>query len=87
MVEVPVEVIRVPDSIEIQTFPETVGVLCKGRIEGLKELRPEDFHLVADFSAPESETGRLMLSLASQPEGVYQAQLLESSVEFIIKRE
>ncbi|MDX1333291.1 MAG: hypothetical protein R3252_09700, partial [Robiginitalea sp.] len=77
----------VPDNIEIQTFPETVGVLCKGRVEGLKDLRPEDFHLVADYGAPEAETGRLMLSLASQPEGVYQAQLLEPSVEFIIKRE
>jgi len=87
VVEVPVEVMGVPDNIEIQTFPETVGVLCKGRVEGLKDLRPEDFHLVADYGAPEAGTGRLMLSLASQPEGVYQAQLLEPSVEFIIKRE
>jgi hypothetical protein len=87
VVEVPVEVIGVPEGIEIQTFPEAVGVLCKGRVAGLKELRPEDFHLVADYSAPEAETGRLMLSLAARPEGVYQAQLLEPSVEFIIKRE
>ncbi len=87
VVEVPVEVINVPDGIEIQTFPEAVGVLCKGRVAGLKELRPEDFHLVADYSAPEAETGRLMLALTAQPDGVYEAQLLESSVEFIIKRE
>ncbi len=87
VVEVPVEVIGVPEGIEIQTFPEAVGVLCKGRVAGLKELRPEDFHLVADYNSPESETGRLMLSLTARPEGVYQAQLLEPSVEFIIKRE
>jgi len=87
VVEVPVEVVGVPEGIEIQTFPETVGILCKGRIEGLKDLRPADFHLVADYSDPEAETGRLMLSLTAQPEGVYEAQLLESSVEFIIRRE
>lgn len=87
VVEVPVEVVGVPEGIEIQTFPETVGVLCKGRIEGLKDLRPADFHLVADYSAPEAETGRLMLSLTAHPERVYEAQLLESSVEFIIRRE
>jgi hypothetical protein len=87
VVEVPVEVIGVPEGIDIQTFPEAVGVLCKGKIAGLKGLRPEDFHLVADYSAPESETGHLMLSLTTQPEEVYQAQLLEPSVEFIIRRE
>ncbi len=87
VIEVPVEVVGVPEGIEIQTFPEAVGILCKGRMEGLKELRPADFHLIADYNAPESETGRLMLTLEAQPDGVYQAQLLESSVEFIIKRE
>jgi YbbR domain-containing protein len=87
VVEVPVEVIGIPEGIEIQTFPEAVGVLCRGKVAGLKELRPEDFHLVADYTAPESETGRLMLTLKVSPEGVYQTQLLESSVEFIIKRE
>jgi hypothetical protein len=87
VVEVPVEVIGIPEGIEIQTFPEVIGVLCRGKVAGLKELRPEDFHLVADYTAPEAETGRLMLTLKVSPEGVYQTQLLEPSVEFIIKRE
>ncbi|MEJ2162552.1 MAG: YbbR-like domain-containing protein [Robiginitalea sp.] len=87
VVEVPVEVINLPEGIEIQTFPGVVGVLCKGRITGLKELRAGKFRLVADYSAPESETGRLMLELIEKPTGVYETQLLEASVEFIIKRD
>mgnify|MGYP002064299194 CR=1 FL=1 len=87
VVEVPVEVVGVPEGIEVQTFPESVGVLCKGQIDGLKNLRPADFHLVADYTDPEAGTGRLTLSLTARPEGVYEAQLLEPSVEFIIKRE
>ena len=87
VIEVPVEVINLPDSLVVQTFPNMVGVLCKGRIEGLKSLDPKDFRLVADYSAPSSDTGRLMLNLATKPEGVDETQLLETSVEFITKRE
>ena len=87
VVQVPVAVTGVPGDIEIQTFPEVVGVLCKGRVAGLKDLRPEDFELVADYRAPESETGRLMLTLKDYPDTVYETQLLEPSVEFIIRRE
>jgi hypothetical protein len=87
VVEVPVEVINVPQGIEIQTFPDVVGILCKGRVTGLKDLKARDFRLVADYAALESGTGRLTLSLMENPSGVYEAQLLETSVEFIIKRE
>jgi hypothetical protein len=87
VVEVPVEVINVPEGIDIQTFPDVVGILCKGRLTGLKDLKARDFRLVADYAALESGTGRLMLSLTENPTGVYEAQLLETSVEFIIKRE
>ena len=87
VIEVPVEVINLPDSLKVQTFPDMVGVLCKGRIEGLKSLSPNDFRLVADYSSPSSGTGRLMLNLAVKPEGVHETQLLETSVEFITKRE
>jgi hypothetical protein len=87
VIEVPVEVINVPDSLEVQTFPDVVGVLCKGKIEGLKSLGSRDFRLTADYNSPAQETGRLLLYLEKQPEGVHETQLLESSVEFITKRE
>lgn len=87
VLQLPVEVVNLPDGLNIQTFPEFVGVLCKGRVAGLKSLSAADFRLIADYTAPEAESGRLMLTLAEQPDQVYEAQLLESSVEFIIRRE
>lgn len=87
VVEVPVEVINHPEDMDIQTFPSIVGVLCRGKVAGLKEVKAADFRLMADYSAPEAETGRLMLRLEGKPDEVYEAQLLESSVEFIIKKE
>jgi hypothetical protein len=87
VLQLPVEVVNLPEGMDIQTFPGSVGVLCKGRVAALKALSPSDFRLVADYNAPEAETGRLMLSLVESPAPVYEAQLLESSVEFIIRRE
>jgi hypothetical protein len=87
VIEVPVEVINLPEGLKVQTFPDVVGILCKGRIEELKSLNDEDFRLVADYASPASETGRLILYLDEKPTGVYETQLLEISVEFITKRE
>lgn len=87
VVEVPVEVVNAPEGLQIQMFPKIVGVLCRGRIAALKDLKPEDFQLVADYASSQVESGRLQLSLIKQPGEVYEAQPLETSVEFIIKRE
>lgn len=87
VVEVPVEVVNAPDSLKVQTFPDVVGILCKGKIEGLKSLENSDFRLIADYDSPAQETGRLLLYLERTPEGVHETQLLETSVEFITKRE
>ncbi len=87
VVDVPVEVVNMPANQEVRTFPATVGVLCRGRIESLKDLGSEDFRLVADFEDPDPQSGRLQLELLRQPANVQSAVPLESSVEFIIRSE
>jgi len=87
VVDVPIHIINLPENLEIRTFPPTVGILCRGRIEALKNLGPDDFRIEADFEAPDPETGRLGLLLTEMPAGVYNATLLENSVEFIVRRE
>lgn len=87
VVDVPVEVINLPDDREVRTFPASVGVLCKGKIESLKDLSASDFRVVADFENPDPETGRLTLRIEEQPSGISSGVLLESSVEFIVRSE
>ena len=87
IVEVPIAVSGVPEGVEIRTFPDRVGLLCKGRIEVLKKLDSTDFRVVADYTTPNSETGRLPLSLTEYPEAVSHMDLLENSVEYIVRRE
>ncbi|MBC2840762.1 CdaR family protein [Robiginitalea sp. SC105] len=87
VVDVPVEVINLPGTEEVRTFPASVGVLCKGRIEALKDLSPSDFRIVADFETPDPETNRLQLRIEEQPPGIQSVLLLETSVEFIVRNE
>ena len=87
VVDVPISIVNLPEKAEIRTFPPTVGVLCRGRMETLKDLGPDDFRIEADFTAPDPETGRLGLVLILQPASIQDAVLLENSVEFIVRRE
>lgn len=87
ILEVPVEVEGIPEGIDIRTFPDRIGLLCKGRIEVLKDLDSTDFRVQADFNAPDTISGRLPLLLITKPEAVSSVDLLETSVEFIVRRE
>lgn len=87
VVDVPVRVVNIPEDLDIRTFPTNIGVLCRGTVDALKAITPADFTIVADYARPDPESGRLPLSLEREPAGVYETSLLETSVEFIIRRE
>jgi hypothetical protein len=86
ILEVPVKVINLPEGTEIKTFPATIRVLCKARINQLKELDPGDITLIADYEKFDSASSYLEVRLEEKPEWVDAAQLLEDRVEFILKR-
>ena len=79
--------INIPEGTEIRTFPNEVQVLCKAKMEELKKLTPSDFRLIADFSESTEGAQNLEIRLDMVPEQVHTAQLMESRVEFILKRE
>ncbi|MEN8789247.1 MAG: YbbR-like domain-containing protein [Flavobacteriaceae bacterium] len=86
MIEIPVRVINLPAGVEIKTFPHAVSVLCKARIDRLKSLRPEEFDLVADFNSARADQKLLEPRLEQWPEGVYNAQVMDKEVQFILIR-
>ncbi len=87
IIEIPVVVTGVPEGMEIRTFPDNIGLLCKGGVSTLKDLNPSDFRIEAPYDQPDPESGRLPLSLVRKPESVLAVDLLETSVEFIIRKE
>ncbi len=87
IIEVPVEVINLPEGTEIKTFPTSVEVLCKARIESLKNLNSAEFRIVADYLSLEKGATSLEIRLSEKPELIHSAELLEERVDFILKRE
>lgn len=87
IVEVPVEVINLPEGTQIRTFPDAVEVLCKARLEKLKEISSSDFKVVVDLDEVQEKSPFLTVRLLQKPEGIPSIQVLQSQVEFILKRE
>ena len=87
IVDIPIRVINLPEGTEIRTFPETVSVLCKGKLDRLKVLEASDFDIVGDYNDVSQSRQILQLDLLVFPEVLHSAQLLETEVEFILKRE
>lgn len=87
LIEIPVEVINLPQGTQIKTFPSTIAVLCKARIDRLKDINPSDFKVVANYQELSGIKQNLQVSLIEKPTDVYSVQLMKNEVEFILKRQ
>ncbi|SHJ53300.1 hypothetical protein SAMN04487911_12428 [Arenibacter nanhaiticus] len=88
LIEVPVQVINVPEGTLVRTFPDRVSVICKARLEDLKNISVTNFLVVVDYA--EIKEGRdniLQLKLLKKPDHLNVVELKENEVEFILKRE
>lgn len=87
IIDVPVEVVNLPENVEIKTFPDKVPVLCRGKLDQLKNLNPIDFRLVANYdSIKEDGDATLNLVLKKIPDNIQSALPLEKKVEYILKK-
>ncbi len=85
--EVPVTVINLPDDLDVKTFPDKVSVVCKAKMNRLKELQETDFQIVADYKSKKNEASKeLPLELRKKPEGLHSIKLKETEVEYIVKK-
>ena len=88
MIELPVEVINLPEGTEIRTFPNTVAVICKADLKQLKTLSAKNFKLIADYATLRGNPSTtLRLRLVKKPLYAYSVKLMETEVEYILKRE
>jgi hypothetical protein len=86
--EVPIEVVNVPEGVGIRTFPEMVSVLCRGRLNSIKELSVTDFVVTADYANLRDKNENVLdLKLTKKPDSVNVVQLRENKVEYILKRQ
>ena len=89
VIEVPVQVINLPKKVRIKTVPESVPVLCKAKIKDLKNLKSDDFRVVADYLsiAKGNDKDKLTVQLVERADNVYSATLIETQVAYILEKQ
>ena len=80
--------INLPEGFQIRTFPDKVSVLCRAKIDDLKNLGSSGFQVVADYDAIKDDSSNIIpLELVKKPENLQSAVLNENQVEYILKRQ
>lgn len=87
IVDVPIQVINQPKGRLVRTFPDEVSILCKAKIEELKNIGPGDFKVIADYSEiRNSRSNILALTIEKKPTKIFTATLMETKVEYILNK-
>ncbi|MBT8234935.1 MAG: hypothetical protein KJO04_01975, partial [Bacteroidia bacterium] len=85
LIDVPVTVLNVPAGMEIKTFPEQVQVLCRAKLDRLKTLTADDFTVTADYNTLQKEQ-LLQVKIQEQPGDIPSTQLLDTQLDYILRR-
>lgn len=85
---VPILIKNVPEGVVVRTFPETAELLCRDRIEVLKELKASDFEVSADYAQFKGEGDNILdLEITKKIDSVNVVRLKEDKVEFILMKQ
>ena len=86
ILEVPLVVENVPDGVSVKTFPGSIRILCKANIEDLKRLVPSGFRVVCDYNEAGNNPAFLLPRVEEKPSFVKTVTLLDTKVEYLLKR-
>lgn len=82
--KIPVEVVNVPESLQIKFFPKTVTLSYYTSLSNFNSIGIEDFNVVCDFKTINSNQNYLEPKLIKKPSGVKNIKLNLNQIEFII---
>lgn len=87
-VDVPIEVVNLPDSIILHVFPSKVAVSYVTGASKINDISPNDFKVVVDYKDLEKEEGRetLPLELRSSPSFVERPSMAFDKVDYSIEK-
>lgn len=85
-VEVPVELINVPEDLNVVIFPKEILLFYQVNLKDFSKVEAEDFRVVGDFSNINENQNFLIPRVAEYPEFVRNLRLNEKKIQFIIKK-
>ncbi|MBT8239096.1 MAG: YbbR-like domain-containing protein [Croceitalea sp.] len=84
--QVPITANNVPEGYRVRMFPNSVTLVCKARVEVLKQLTANAFEVVADYNSADQGNNKLNLQLQHSPDSVYTVRLLGNQIDFVLEK-
>jgi len=82
-VTVPVEVLNVPDSLNVQTFPSSITINCKVGLSNYDRIENYPFRAVADFLKIDERVPTLNVSIQNTPGYLLGYEYSPKAVEYL----
>ena len=83
--EIPVNVINVPDSLLIKTFPSKIKVSCRIGISEYNKLNNNSFKAIINFKKRSQAMSKLPVQLTNYLDNVISADFYPKEVEYVIE--
>jgi hypothetical protein len=85
--QLPIEVVNLPDSLVIRTFPGKVDISCQVGLSAYESLSEHQFSAVVDYSEAASMIGsKLQVRIVKVPENIQALNYTPKSVEYILEK-
>ena len=82
-VSVPIEVLNLPDSILLQTFPSSININCKVGLSKYDRIESYPFRAVVDYEKIEERIQTLSVSIQNPPDYLLAHEYYPKTVEFL----
>lgn len=86
VLDVPVTIINVPDSLILKTFPRKINLSCQVGLSNFALLQADMFTLQVDYNSIVLGVSRLQVELTKQPHFIRGVNLKPKTVEYLIER-
>jgi hypothetical protein len=85
-VEIPIELVNVPENYNIVVFPKEIAVFFQVSLQDFDKVKPSSFKVVVDFRNKLPEEGYLLAQVTQKPTFVNNIRLSENRIQFVVKR-
>jgi hypothetical protein len=82
--QVPVQIIGLPDSLRMQTFPQQVRITGKIGLSQYERIVPEAFRIVVDYNEVLLKKDLLTVQMVTSPEELSGADFYPKTVEYLL---
>lgn len=85
-VEIPIELMNVPEDYNVVVFPKEVMVYYQVSLQDFDKIKPTSFKVVVDFRNTLPEEGYLLAQVVQKPALVNNVRLSEKRIQYVVKR-